>query len=217
MKCDPSPRRRVPLSALAVAAALTGGLALGCAESTADNRATEDQSRYRFVECLHVIDVVSEPGPRYQAHGSGGGFVALPTGTLQLGRSGSEGSGYEDYRFAKLGLLVRHARQASLEIASAPGEAFLDYGDLFSDHGDDVSGSADALTAGPCNTHGPACEANSAEYVGGWPCGADRGEWMVWAGGIWVNEPSCVEVLVSSEDEEIPVWLAVGAPCDGRT
>ncbi len=95
-----------------------------------------------------------------------------------------------------------------MEIASAPGDAFLDYGDY-------VFGSADALTAGPCNTHGPACEVHSAEYVGGWPCGADRGEWMVWAGGIWVNEPSCVELLVSSEDEEIPVWLAVGAPCGG--
>lgn len=42
------------------------------------------------------------------------------------------------------------------------------------------------------------------------------GEWLVWAGGIWVNEPSCVEVLVSSEDEEIRVQLAVGVSCDGE-
>ena len=28
--------------------------------------------------------------------------------------------------------------------------------------------------------------------------------------------PGCVEVLASSGDEEISVWLAAGASCDGR-
>ncbi len=184
------------------------GLVSGCTGSISDDLAADAQPWHRHVECLHVIDVVAEPGLGYRAHGSDGGFIALPTTTLQLGRSGSEDSGYEDYRFAKFGLLVRRAQQASLEIARVPGDAFWDYGDH-------VFGSADALTAGPCTTHGPACEVDSAEYAGGWPCGADRGEWMVWAGGIWVNEPGCVEVVASSKDEEIPVRLAVGAPCGG--
>ncbi len=191
-----------------VGVALIFGIVLGCTGNAADNQAAEDRPRHRVVECLHVIDIVSDEllGEFYSAHGMDGGFIALPSGQLQLGRSGPEGSGFEDYRFAKFGLLVRRAQQASLEIVKAPGGAFLDYGQ-------GEFGTADALTAGPCDSHGPACEAGSAEYVGGWPCGADRGEWIVWAGGIWVDAPGCVELLASSDDEEIPVQLPVGTSC----
>ena len=195
------------MSARLVVAALAVGLGLGCTGSTGGHQATDDQLRHLLVECVDVIDAIPELVPGYRAYGADGGFVALPTGALQIGRSGPEGSGYEDYRFAKFGLLVRRSRQASLQIVSAPAGAFLDYGS-------GTFGSADVLTAGPCDTHGPACEVDSAEYVGGWPCGADRGEWLVWAGGIWVTEPGCVEMLVTSRDEEIPAQLAVGTSCD---
>ncbi len=192
-----------------VGVALIFGVVLGCTGNTADDQATEDRPRHRVVECLHVIDIVSDEllGEFYSAHGMDGGFIALPSGQLQLGRSGPEGSGYEDYRFAKFGLLVRRSQQASLEIVKAPGGAFLEYGK-------GEFGTGDSLTAGPCDSHGPACEAGSAEYVGGWPCGADRGEWIVWAGGIWVDEPGCVDVLASSGDEEILARLAVGTSCN---
>ena len=190
-----------------VGVALIVGVALGCTGNAADIQTAEDRPGHRVVECVHVIDVVPDPGRGYTAYGADGGFIALPSGPLQLGRSGPEGSGYEDYRFAKFGLLVRRSQQASLEIVKAPGGAFLDYGQ-------GEFGTADALTAGPCDSHGPACEAGSAEYVGGWPCGADRGEWIVWAGGIWVDEPGCVDVLASSGDEEIPARLAVGTSCN---
>jgi len=185
------------------------GLSLGCTGNAADDSEAQVQPPHRVVKCLGVIDAVTGPFPGYTAYGSGGGFVALPSGALQLGRSGPEDSGYEDYRFAKFGLLVRRSRQATLRIVRAPDDAFLDYGQI-------EFGSADALTVGPCDTHGPACEPDSAGNTPGWPCGADRGEWLIWAGGIWVNEPGCVEVLVSSEDEEIGVQLAVAASCDGE-
>ena len=192
-----------------VGAALVAGLVLGCGGSAADHPEAKDQPRHRVVKCIGVIDAIPEPVPGYTAYGADGGFVALPSGVLQLGRSGSAVSGHEDYRFAKFGLLVRRSRQASLGIVSAPDDAFLDYGQI-------EFGSASALTVGPCDTHGPLCEADAAGNAPGWPCGADRGEWLVWAGGIWVNEPGCVEVLASSGDEEISVWLAAGASCDER-
>ncbi|WP_419922040.1 hypothetical protein [Candidatus Poriferisodalis sp.] len=192
-----------------VGAALVAGLVLGCTGSAAGHPETKDQPPHQVVTCLGVIDAIPELVPGYTAYGSGGGFVALPSEVLQLGRSGSEVSGHEDYRFAKFGLLVRRSRQATLEIVRAPDDAFLDYGQI-------EFGSASALTVGPCDTHGPLCEADSAGNTSGWPCGADRGEWLVWAGGISVNEPGCVEVLASSGDEEISVWLAAGASCDGR-
>lgn len=171
------------LVGIAVAVALVSG----CAGNSAENQATEVHSQHLVVECGDIIDAIPELVPGYAAHGSDGGFVALPTTTLQLGRSGSADTGHEDYRFAKFGLAVRRSRQASLEIVSTPSDAYFDYGS-------DVFGSANTMTAGPC--------------------GSDRGQWVVWAGGIWVNEPGCVELLVSSEDEEIPVWLAVGASCN---
>lgn len=190
-------------------AALIVGVVLGCTGNAADSQTVEDRPRHQFVECRDVIDIVSDEllGHGYMAYGAGGGFIALPSRQLQLGRSGPEGSGYEDYRFAKFGLLVRRSQQASLAIVKAPGRAFLEYGRV-------EFGSADALTAGPCDSHGPACEVGSAEYVGGWPCGADRGEWIVWAGGIWVDERGCVDVLASSGEEEIPIPLAVGTSCN---
>ncbi|MDE0231251.1 MAG: hypothetical protein OXI56_06310 [bacterium] len=153
--------------------------------------------------------MVDDPGPFYRIHGSGDGFVALPSKDLQLGRWGPEGSGYEDYRFSKFGLHVRRFSQVSLEVVSAPVEAVLTYGG-----GSDFA-PVDALTFGPCDTEGEECVIEPTESLSVGPCGSDRGEWVVWAGGVWVNEPGCVELVAASNDEEITAWLGVGAPCDG--
>ena len=131
-----------------VGAALIAGTTLGCSGTAADHQAGDEQPRHRVVECREAILVVPEPGPGYTAYGADGGFIALPSGALQRGRAGSAGSGYEDYRFSKFGLVVRRSRQASLEIVSAPGNAFLDYGQ-------GEFGSAHALTAGPCDPPRP--------------------------------------------------------------
>ena len=191
-----------------VVAALIVGIVMSCTRSAIDDQEIEDQLSHQVVECREAIDVVTEPGDYYTAHGSGDGFIALPASQMQLGRWGPEGSSYEDYRFAKFGLLVRRFRQVSLEIARAPGDAFFQSGGR-------AFASGDALRLGPCDTDGPACVIEPTESLSVGPCGTGRGEWVVWAGGIWVNEPGCVEVIASSDDEEIPVPLAVGASCDG--
>lgn len=190
-----------------VVAVLVAGLVASCSGS--DGKETiEGQLSHRDVKCREAIDVVEAPGPFYRVHGAGDGFIALPKEQMQLGRRGEAGSGYEDYRFSKFGLPVRRFRQVSLEIVRAPDKAMLSYG------GGD-SAPVGALTAGPCDTEGDECVIEPTEHVSVGPCGSDRGEWVVWAGGIWVNEPGCVELVVKSDDEEIAVWLAVGASCDG--
>lgn len=163
---------------------------------------------HRTVECREAIGVVEDPGPSYRVHGSGHGFVALPAMEMQLGRSGPEGSGYEGHRFSKFGLHVRRFRQVTLQIIGAADEAVLDYG------GGSSFSPVDAVTAGPCDTDGDECVIEPTENLSVGPCGADRGEWVVWAGGVWVNEPGCVGILATSDDEEISVWLAVGALCN---
>lgn len=173
--------------------------------------AIEGQVSHRNVGCWEAAGVVEDTGPLYRVHGSGDGFVALPAEVLQLGRWGPQGSGYEDYRFSRFGLHVRRFRQVRLEIRRAPDGAVLDYG------GGSESAPVDALTAGPCDTEGDDCVIEPTESVSFGPCGSDRGEWVVWAGGIWVTRPGCVEIVATSDDEEVSVWPAVGASCDGAT
>ena len=119
-------------------------------------------------------------------HGSDGGFVALPSGVLQLGRMGSAGSKFEGLRFSKFGLLVRRDRVISLEVVSSPGKAVLEYV-----HPDTP---ARAVSVGPCIS--------------------EREEWVVFAGGVWVTEPGCVEFVAASGNETVRVRLPVGEACD---
>ncbi len=175
----PAAGRRVAV--LLVGSALVAGVVLaGCS-------GTDGQAAMLEVPCSTFIDAVDDIGPSYTAHGSGGGFVALPSGQIQLGRSGSMGSEFKGFRFSKFGLLVRRDRVVSLEVVEAPGEAVLDY--VHPDVG------ARAVRVGPCRS-------------------GDE-EWVVFAGGVWLSEPGCVELLAASGDEVIPVRLPVGAPCDG--
>ena len=146
----------------------------------------EDESTTVVVPCASAIDAVDDVGPSYVTHGSDGGFVALPSGDLQLGRMGSAGSKFEGLRFSKFGLLVRRDRVVSLEVVSSPGEAVLDY------------------------VH-PDTPARSVS-VG--PCSSEREEWVVFAGGVWVTEPGCVELVAASGNETVPVRLPVGEACD---
>lgn len=144
------------------------------------------------VPCSHAIDAVDDVGPSYATHGSDGGFVALPSGgrlssgELQLGRMGSTGSELEGYRFAKFGLLARQGRAVSLEVVRSPGVAVLDYG---------LDPPVRSVRVGPCRSH--------------------DAQWVVFAGGMWVTQPGCVELLAASANESVHVPLPAGAPCNG--
>lgn len=164
----------------------------GCS-GDADGPATvEDGPATVEVPCSIAIDEVNDIGPSYFAHGSDGGFVALPSEgwlpsrALGLGRTGTAGSEFEGFRFTKFGLHVRRDRLVSLEVVNSRGEAVLEYV-----HPD-----------------------TPARVVRVGPCRAEHGEWVVFAGGMWVTEPTCVELAAVSGDERVGVRLAVGAACD---
>ena len=162
------------------------GSALGVVVVLAGCSGGVDRQAGVDVPCATAIDAVDEIGPSYVAHGSDGGFIALPSGELQLGRMGSAGSEFEGFRFSKFGLLVRRDRAVSLEVVRSPGEAVLDY--VHPDAG------ARAVSVGPCRSGGE--------------------EWVVFAGGVWVTQPGCVELAAASGDETTRGLLAVGAPCE---
>ena len=172
--------------------AVVWGLALFVLAVLSGCSGGEDESTTVVVPCSSAIDAVDDVGPSYVTHGSDGGFVALPSsgwlpsGVLQLGRMGSAGSKFEGLRFSKFGLLVRRDRVVSLEVVSSPGKAVLEYV-----HPDTP---ARAISVGPCIS--------------------EREEWVVFAGGVWVTEPGCVEFVAASGNETVRVRLPVGEACD---
>ena len=176
--------RALVLVAVVASAGCSGG---GEQATTGQDPSTVD------VPCSQAIDTVDSIGPSYVAHGSAGGFVALPSegsppsGLLQLGRMGSAGSELEGFRFSKFGLLVRRDRLVSVEVIGSSGTAVLEY------------------------VHPDV----PARVVRVGPCSSER-EWVVFAGGVWVTEPGCVEVLAASGNESVPVRLPVGAPCQAN-
>ena len=55
---------------------------------------------------------------------------------------------------------------------------------------------------------------NPARSVRVGPCSSEREEWVVFAGGVWVTEPGCVELVAASGNETVRVRLPVGEACD---
>ena len=177
-------------------ALLVAVLLVGCSGS---GDRPEDELVESEVRCENAIDTFTpaidgdDLTDQLIVHGSSGGFIALPDPDrpMQLGRSAPTRSGYEGYRFAKFGLVVRRDRSVSLKVVDAADDAVLKFGsssDFAPSH---------ALRVGPCP--------------------ATLGEWVVFAGGLWVNAPGCVELVASSDDEAVRVRLPVGAACDGTS
>lgn len=99
--------------------------------------------------------------------------------THRLGRAVEiDGS---NYRFAKLGLLVAPAADATLTVSAREGRALIGWG----------AAPASALVFGGCaDAHVP---------------------WLVFAGGIYVTEPTCVDVTVERDTgERFDAPLGVG-------
>jgi hypothetical protein len=119
------------------------------------------------------------------------GQVALPTGAaLQANRSGElDPSGR---LFAKTGLYVASGASLSLIVpAEWIGRLTIGWGS-------------------------PAQRTNHL-YVQGCKASESQMPWLVFAGGFWVGEPSCVSLLVSSAAaQEQKVQIGVGAACPGQ-
>ena len=45
------------------------------------------------------------------------------------------------------------------------------------------------------------------------PCAGDPDSWLVFAGGVWVAEPSCVELVFRTSNGSTPVMLSIAEPC----
>jgi hypothetical protein len=165
--------------------ALVAGFSLTGCFSEADS--PRDMSS-AGLNCTTSIDTIAAPPEGYQ---SVFGVIALPDPGIQhqLGRT-DPSSGL---RFAKMGLLVKAGEEQAL-ITVDPGqtgEVRIGWGSIAV--GDPPSPPpVEQLVV-------PRCE--------------DDSEWLVYAGGIWVDGPACVGLMVSTGIRSESVRLPIAIDC----
>ncbi len=135
------------------------------------------------VVCSGYIDQLNEPPPSWHPVL---GAVAFPIDPVETGRAGAQGTPYEGLRFAKFGLLVRTNTSVVLEVPKT-GDVLMEWTLA------ELGRPANVLRIGPCE--------------GG---GAD---WIVFAGGLWVAEPMCVVIAVTSGGQAEEAQVGVDHHC----
>jgi hypothetical protein len=139
------------------------------------------------LRCDDVIDRVDVPPTEY---GIIAEVMALPTGdtaTSPLQVTDMRGPDPASRFFAKTGLLIWPHREFALVV---PDE----YHDRV------------AIGWGPANTHRLIVP----------PCPSDQDEWLVFAGGITVRNPECIELEADDGSGTHRFTVGVGAPCPGQ-
>jgi len=159
------------------------------------NEATESDERTpgastATLDCADSIDAVPVPPESYEAIAD---VVALPTSSsatsaLQT-RARDEVGGLR--LFAKTGLLVKAGAEATLVVPQDwRGRLAIGW---------DNKGEAQPV---------------AVFQVG--PCDVRLGEWLAFPGGFYVEDASCVPLLIRDGEDEHRVHVGVGAPCEGQ-
>ena len=137
------------------------------------------------IDCDSSIDMIEQPPDSYEEFGN---FVALPTLPPEPMQVSERDNGLF---FSKFGLLVRSGTGGTLEVDRTSAGVFLDYGPA------DVPGTpgvGELLSVDGCD----------GELA-----------WVVFAGGIWAEQPGCVLLNVTGEDgasTEV-ARLPIGSTC----
>ncbi len=140
------------------------------------------------LDCANSIDTVAELPDDYVELA---GVVGLPELELhQLGRRGPDGDPDSSRRFAKMGLLIRPDTTFELHVgAGSQGNALIGWGNV------GHPGPVGSLSVDGC----PGDVA-----------------WLVYAGGVWILEPGCVNLMVvtaSGQAElDLPIWASCPDP-----
>lgn len=140
------------------------------------------------LDCAAAIDAIAAPPENYQVIR---GAVALPDSSVrhELGRTDPESG----MRFAKMGLLVRPGETSSITVSPDHDDAEILIGWGITAVGEPPSPPpVERLVV-------PRCESDSA--------------WVVYAGGVWVSEPACVGLTVSSGDRDELIRLPIATDC----
>ena len=115
--------------------------------------------------------------------------VVFPVGPVQTGgRVGPTGTPHAGLEFAKFGLLVREGAVLTLATdSSGHPRALMEWAPV------EPNRPSEVLTVGPCTEAGEG--------------------WLVFPGGVWVSEPGCVVIEVSSASQTAEARIGIDQPC----
>ena len=139
------------------------------------------------LDCSSYIDMVPDLPEEFSVVQG----VAAINSTIvhQQGRRGTDDDPESPLRFSKIALLVRPNKQFQVHVGNGSPETTR------------IGWSS--VTSG-----------SPVKQLSIGPCASNSDQWFAFAGGVWVIEPSCVELVFQTSKGTASVWLSIGKRCD---
>lgn len=139
------------------------------------------------LDCSSYIDVVSELPEGFRVVEDVSAINS--TNVHQQGRQGTDDDPESPLRFSKIALLVRPNQSFQVSVGESSPE--------------------------PTRIGWSSATSNSpVQRISVGPCPGDSERWLVFAGGVWATEPSCVELVFENPNAGSSVWLSIAEQCD---
>ena len=150
------------------------------------DRSGEDRISEATLDCSSHIDVVSDVPEGFRVVQE----VSAINSTIvhQQGRQGTDAAPESPLRFSKIALLVRPNQRFQVSVGEGSPESTR-------------VGWSSATSSSP------------VQRISVGPCAGDSDRWLVFAGGVWVTEPSCVELVFQSSNGSTTVLLSIAEQC----
>ena len=146
----------------------------------------EDRLLEATLDCSSYIDVVSYVPEGFRVVQE----VSAINSTIvhQQGRQGTADDPESPLRFSKIALLVRPNQQFQVSVGEGSPELTR-------------VGWSSATSNSP------------VERISVGPCPGDSDRWLVFAGGVWITKPSCVELVFQISNASTSVLLSIAKQC----
>lgn len=144
------------------------------------------ESEASLIPCAGATDELASIGDKRVEVLDVAGLLRVPLKWPEpRGRQGDSGTRTEGLTFIKFGLFVRSDRDVRLGVESDDQTMVLmEWGGVE---------PAEQLKVGPCPT--------------------ESHNWLAFAGGVWISEPACLDLVVSSRSSTVRHPLDIGSKC----
>ena len=161
-------------------------LALLVGNIIGEDGASSDATSNATLECSSNIDVIPKVPDEFNVIQ---GVAAINSSHQhQLGRRGTDDSPQSSLLFAKMALLVRPQQKFHVTL----GEDDLELARI----------GWSAVTA-----------RSPVQHLSVGPCDGDPDTWLVFAGGVWVADRGCVELVFGTSNGSATAMLSIGQRC----
>ena len=175
-----------PRRILSVAVGVVAVVAGASVVASIVDRSGEDRISEATLDCSSHIDIVSDVPEGFRVVQE----VSAINSTIvhQQGRQGTDTAPESPLRFSKIALLVRPNQRFQVSVGEGSPESTR-------------VGWSSATSSSP------------VQRISVGPCTGDSDRWLVFAGGVWVTEPSCVELVFQTPNASTSVLLSIAKQC----